>query len=865
MNLPKNYNAEEFENQIYQRWETENCFSPSQEGEPFSIMMPPPNATGNLHLGHAIMLAIQDIIIRQKRMQGYSTLWVPGTDHASIATQNRVEKNLNEKGITREQLGRKGLLQEIETFVDHSKDTIRNQIRKMGSSCDWSREKFTFSPELNKVVTEVFCKMYQDGLIYRGNRIVNWCTRCGSTLADDEVTYKENKGKFYYIKYGPFIIGTARPETKFQDKYVIVNPKDTRYKEYIGQTLTIDWINGPIEAKVIADEIVDPEFGSGAMTITPAHSFEDFNLAKKYDLPIELIIDEKGQMTELAGKYKGMPVKECREKLVEEMQEKGLIHEIDENYVNNLSVCYRCSTAIEPLISKQWFISVDKAVVDWNGKKMSLKEIALEVVKTKEVEIIPSEFEKIYFNWMENLHDWCISRQIWYGHQIPVWYNGDQVKVQAESPGAEWTLDDDTLDTWFSSGMWTFSGLGWPNNLDDFNKFHPTSVLETGHDILFFWVARMILMTTYATKQVPFKKVYLHGLIRDRNGKKMSKSLGNGIDPLDMIAKYGTDALRLSLVIGNTAGRDLKIYEEKIESFRNFITKLWNGSRFTFMNLSKIEYVSQIDLNKVTALHDKWILTRLQEVIEKVTTQLDKYSISEAGTTIYEFLWDEFCDWYLEFSKESKNEQVLSYILQNILILLHPFIPFVTENIWTNFTGTKNQLILEKWPISNPDYKFQESNQLNTIIKLIRHIRTEKSTFGLAAKKDLTITVLSQNKLNSLVENKKLILKLSKLANIEFSSDLDLKVNQASLTMIESDLKLYLHLEGQIDFKAEADKTSQEIESTLKLIGGFEARLSNESYVKNAPKEIVEETQNNLQESKNRLLELEKRLQVLNI
>jgi valyl-tRNA synthetase len=495
---------------------------------------------------------------------------------------------------------------------------------------------------------------------------------------------------------------------------------------------------------------------------------------------------------------------------------------------------------------------------------MSLKEIALEVVKTKQIEIIPSDYEKIYFNWMENLHDWCISRQIWYGHQIPVWYKGEELKVQAESPGPEWTQDEDTLDTWFSSGMWTFSGLGWPNNLEDFNKFHPTSVLETGHDILFFWVARMILMTTYATKQIPFKKVYLHGLIRDRNGKKMSKSLGNGIDPLDMIAKYGTDALRLSLVIGNSAGRDLKIYEEKIESFRNFITKLWNGSRFTFMNLSKIEYVEEIDLEKVTALHDKWILTRLQEVIEKVTSQLDKYSISEAGTTIYEFLWDEFCDWYLEFSKESKNEQVLSYVLQNILILLHPFIPFVTENIWTNFTGTKNQLIAEKWPVSNPNYKFKESNDLNTIIRLIRHIRTEKATFGLATTKNLKITVLSQNKINSLQENQNLIFKLAKLKEIEFSTDLDLKINQASLTIIESDLKFYLHLDGQIDFKAEADKTSQEIQSTLKLITGFESRLSNESYVQNAPKEIVEETQNNLQESKNRLLELEKRLQVLN-
>ena len=561
--IPKAYDAKKYEDKIYKAWEKSGLFSPKiiKGKKPFVISMPPPNATGQLHLGHAIMLALEDIMIRYNRMQGTPSLWLPGTDHAAIATQNKVEKLLAEKGITRQDLGREKFLEEVRKFVKNSQGTIRNQIRKMGSSCDWTREKYTMDSDLSEAVSTVFKMMYEDVLIYRVDRIVNWCPRCSSTLADDEVEYKEENGKLYWLKYGPFTLATTRPETKLGDTAVAVHPKDKRYKDMIGKKYMIPGVLGEFEVTVVADEAVDPEFGSGAVKVTPAHSFTDFEIAQRHGIPVKKVINEEGRMMENCGKYACMTTTECRKAILNDMDKMGLLLKV-EDYLHKLSVCYRCGTVVEPLTSKQWFIDVNKKIKRLNNK--SLKKKSLEVVKNGSIKIIPPRFDKIYFHWMENLRDWCISRQIWWGHRIPVWYckkcgkefvGGESVKTTTKLKidnhtkctkcgSNEFKQDPDTLDTWFSSGIWTFSTLGWPKKTEDYKYFHPTSVLETGYDILFFWVARMILMTTYATGQIPFENVYLHGLVRDKNGEKMSKSKPETcIDPLDMIEKYGTDAV----------------------------------------------------------------------------------------------------------------------------------------------------------------------------------------------------------------------------------------------------------------------------------------------------------------------------------
>ena len=794
--LPKAYNAKEYEDKIYNRWEKSGYFDPDvcvkkkvtkEKAPSFTISMPPPNATGELHIGHAMMLGIQDLMVRYHRMKGERTLWLPGEDHAAIATQTKVEKMLKKEGKNKYDLGREKFLARVEEYVADSRDTIRNQIRKMGSSCDWSRERYTMDKGLTKAVQTQFINMYNDGLIYRGDRIVNWCPRCESTLADDEVEYKKEKGKFYYIKYGPVVIGTARPETKFLDKTIIVHPEDKRYKKIVGKKFMVPWINGEVEANVIADEAADMETGSGAMTITPAHSFIDFELAKKYKLPIVQIIDEKGNLTEQAGEFKGMNANKAREAIVKKMEEKGLIEKIDEQYEHNLSVCYRCGTAIEPLVSKQWFIDVNKKFSRAEeGTKKSIKERSIGVVKNEEIKIIPKRFEKIYYHWMENLRDWCISRQIWFGHRIPVWYkiqdtclqdtrykiqfpnksqipnskDDKDIKVQIESPGKGWEQDPDTLDTWFSSGLWTFSTLGWPSfakategklpeKFDDLKEFHPTSVMETGYDILFFWIARMIIMSTYALGGIPFETVYLHGLVRDKKGRKMSKSLGNGIDPIEVIEKYGADATRLSLLIGVTAGNDVRLFDEKIAGYRNFVNKLWNISRYILMSVDDrrssnfLESGSNISNNfkklnlKNLTLSDKWILSEMNGTVGEVTKGICEFQFSRAGEVLYEFTWTKLADWYLEIAKiptsapdgaTAGKGQILMHILTNLLKLWHPFMPYVTEEIWGRLS--KDLLMVEKWPVVDEkliDLKVEdEFGKLQELVVKIRNARAEK-------------------------------------------------------------------------------------------------------------------------------------------
>ncbi len=852
--LPTAYKADLFEDPIYQSWEKAGAFKPvtkrNSKKKPFTIIMPPPNATGTLHLGHASMLALQDIMIRYHRMKGEPTLWIPGTDHAAIATQNKVEKLLAEHSITRHDLGRKKFIEEVEEFVKGSQSTIRNQVRKMGSSCDWSRETYTLDAGPSLAVRTVFKQMYDDGLIYRGNRIVNWCPRCQSTLADDEVKYKEVQSKFYYLKYGPFIIGTARPETKFLDKVVVVHPDDKRYKKYLGKSFDVPWINGMLKATVIGDKASDPEFGSGAMTITPAHSMIDFEIAQRHKFEIVKIIDEKGNLTDAAGKeFAGMNAKLAREKIIEKLQEKGLVDRIDENYRHNLSICYRCDTTIEPLTSTQWFISVDKKIPKRNK---TLKQLSIEVVKNGKIEILPEKFEKIYTHWMGNLHDWCISRQIWFGHQIPVWYckNCKAETVEIDTPqkckkckSSELQQDPDVLDTWFSSGLWTFSTLGWPKKTSDLKTFHPTSVLETGYDILFFWVARMILMTTYALNEVPFKTVYLHGLVRTRNGEKMSKSKPETcIDPLDMIAKYGADALRLSMVIGGGPGNDIRLYEEKIAGFRNFVNKIWNVTRFILLNTTPEDLAKSFNKKDVKTTADKWILTRLQKLIKESTQLIEKYHFSEAGMKIYDFLWNEMADWYLEFSKgEHKNPAVLLHVLRDTLKLLHPFVPYITEALWEKL-GMKQFIMLEEWPVYNASLIFSaDAKKIEKIYTLITEIRKVRAEYKLDPAKKFDAVIFGGALTTLLKEKEQAIKRLANLENITLAKK-GTKPAKA-LSIMASGVEVYIPFDQMFDIEKELERIKKELTQHEKDLAGLEGRLHNKTFLSSAPKEVVEQVQ----------------------
>lgn len=701
--ISKTYDFLKVEDKIYAKWEKSGYFNPDnlslpQDAKPFTIILPPPNITDKLHMGHAAMLAIEDLIIRYKRMRGFRTLWLPGTDHASIATQNVVEKKLlKEEGITRHELGREKFLKEVWKFLLSTQKTILNQIRKMGSSLDFSREAFTLDETRQKAVARMFVEMYDEGLIYQGKRLVNWCPRCHSTLADDEVEHKEQEAKLYTFRYAkdfPIEISTTRPETKLGDTAVAVNPKDKRYKKYVGKTFDVNFCGVDLKIRIIADREVDMDFGTGAVGVTPAHSFVDAKMGENNGLEIREVISEDGKIKEDLGKFSGNSVLKAREMVVKELEKNKLITK-EEDLKNNLSVCYRCGESIEPLLSKQWFVSVDEKVKRLGGK--SLKEKAIEAAKTGKIEFLPERFEKRYIDWMENLHDWCISRQIWFGHSMPVWKKGSEVKVSEKKPeGAGWKQETDTLDTWFSSGMWTFSTLGWPDKkAQDLQSFHPTQVLDTGYDILTLWVSRMIMMSLFATGEIPFEKVYLHGLVLDKHGKKMSKSKGNGIDPLDMISIYGADAVRLALLIGGTPGNDMRMSEEKVEGFRNFVTKIWNIFRFCQMTpgFQLEEKINQKDLE---TLADRWILSRTETLVQEVSDNLDRYQFSLAGEKLREFTWNELADWYVEVTKKEKNPKVLGYVLDKLLRLWHPFMPYVTEEIFSKLNN--DLLMVAKWP-----------------------------------------------------------------------------------------------------------------------------------------------------------------------
>jgi len=713
----KNWQHSEIEGELYDKWESAGYFKPevNLDGKPFVVAIPPPNVTGKLHIGHAMFATLEDLMIRYHRLLGDAALWIPGTDHAGIATQTVVDKALQKKGIRKNEIGREKFVQEVWKWKEEYGGKITEQLRALGASCDWSRERFTLDEGLSDAVREAFVHLYNKDLIYRGEYMVNWCPKCGTAIADDEVEHQEQKAKLYYFKYDknfPITIATTRPETKLGDTAVAVNLSDDRYKDYVDKEFDVDIDGVKRKIKVIADRSIDREFGTGAVGLTPAHSIVDWKMADDHGLPKIKVIDEHGRMTSEAGKYEGLKVLEAREKIVEYLKSADLL-EKEEEIENNLSVCYRCNRAIEPLPSLQWFV-----------KMKPLSEKAKEAVKSGKIKIIPKRFEKVYFHWLDNIRDWCISRQLWWGHQIPVWYKDEKIYVGKEAPsGDDWKQDEDVLDTWFSSALWPFSTLGWPDEkAADYKKFYPTTVMETGYDILFFWVTRMIMMGLELTGKAPFETVYLHGLVRDEQNRKMSKSLGNVLDPLDIIAKYGTDALRIGLVVGSTSGQDLAVGESKIKGFRNFTNKIWNASRFVSLRVTGGDLQSgELGESKIGDLKideklltdaDKKILEEHKETVKSVTENINKFKFSFAGEKLYEYFWHSFCDRYIEESKEqleadnlelaTNTKKILIKILSETLVMLHPYIPFVTEAVWQElrvFTPELSEsIIISRWP-----------------------------------------------------------------------------------------------------------------------------------------------------------------------
>lgn len=721
----KPYDPKEHEIPTYAAWEQSGFFNPdvciekgvtAPDAKSFSIVLPPPNVTGTLHMGHASMLAIEDVFVRFERMRGKRTLWIPGTDSAAIATQSKVEKIIEKEGTTRSKMGREAFLARVNAFALESQDTILNQTKRIGSSLDWSRLAYTLDDVRYNAVMEAFVRMYNAGLIYRGDRIVNWDPKGQTVISDDEIVYKEEKTKFYYFKYGPFVIGTARPETKFGDKYVVMHPDDARYANYThGQTLELEWINGPITATIIKDEAIDMEFGTGVMTITPWHSQVDFEIAERHGLDKEQIIDTYGKLLPIAGEFAGQKISAARAGIVERLREKGLL-EKEEDYVHNVATAERTEGMLEPQIMRQWFIAVNKEFTIPHseipgipsGSTTTLKTIMCTAVESGAVAIFPANFDKTYYHWINNLRDWCISRQIWFGHRIPVWYKGTEIYCGTTAPlGDGWEQDPDTLDTWFSSGLWSFSTLGWPEKTPDLETFHPTAMLETGYDILFFWVARMVLMSGFHLGTVPFKTVYLHGLVRDGQGRKMSKSLGNIIDPLDMIEKYGADATRLSLLIQNTPGTDLKLSEDRVRGYKHFANKLWNITRFVLTATEDFDATKEATFTEA----DQALKAELDALVSSVTVHFDKYRIDLASDQLYQYAWHRFADEILEASKpiiggtdavaKASRQRILLETEMTLLKMLHPFMPFVTEVIWKHLPSSlrdQDMLIVAKWP-----------------------------------------------------------------------------------------------------------------------------------------------------------------------
>jgi valyl-tRNA synthetase len=851
--LAKGYEPSEVEDRWYKYWEENGLFQgeATSEKEPYCIVIPPPNVTGSLHMGHALNNTLQDILCRYKRMKGYNVLWQPGTDHAGIATQNVVEKDLTAKGTDRHQVGREKFIELVWEWRKKYGGVIINQLKRLGSSCDWSRERFTMDEGLSRAVKEVFVHLYEENLIYRGDYIINWCTRCHTALADLEVEHQDMDSSLYYIRYlfekgeGHLIVATTRPETLLGDTAVAVNPEDERYEHLSDSGVLLPVLNKPIP--VIYDRYVDKEFGTGALKITPAHDPNDFEIGNTHQLERIKVIDENGKMNALAGPYEGMDRFECREKILDDLKKLGLLEKI-EPYRHAVGHCYRCKSMIEPLLSKQWFVKVGP-----------LAEEAIAAVKEGKTRIVPSNWEGVYYEWMNNIRDWCVSRQIWWGHRIPAWYCNacGEVTVAREEPASchsckskDLRQETDVLDTWFSSALWPFSTLGWPDTTAELKTFYPTSVLVTGFDILFFWVARMMMMGLHFMGDVPFKDVYIHALVRDAEGKKMSKSKGNVIDPLEVIDQFGTDAFRFTLAAFAVQGRDVKLSEERISGYRHFVNKIWNSARFVLMNLDEEVNVEQKNVRY--SLAERWILTRLGQVSDQITKSLDEYRFNDAASLCYQFVWHEFCDWYLEMAKQDlygddgsrkqSSRDVLQMVLTGVLRITHPFMPFVTEEIWQRLPDTEGSIMVAEFPVASDFISDKEALKEMDLVKgIITGVRNIRGEMNIPPSKHVSILMeIPDSRDRDIIRRN--ISQIQNLARVDSASaEASVAKPEASATAVFDENQVHVILEGLLDFQEEKERLRKQIRAIEKELAVANKKLNNNQFLEKAPTEIVEE------------------------
>lgn len=875
--LENKFNPKDFEDKIYKNWEEKGYFKPSEDKskKPYTIVIPPPNITGKLHMGHALDETIQDLLIRYKRMQGYNALWLPGTDHAAIATEAKVVAKLKEEGTSKEKLGREEFLKRAWEWKKEYGGIIINQIKKLGCSCDWDRERFTMDEGLSNAVKHVFVDLYNKGLIYKGKKMINWCPYCKTSISDAEVEYEEEPTHLWHIRYKVkgeenryVVVATTRPETMLGDTGVAVHPADERYKDLVGKKVILPIMNK--EIPVVADEFVEKEFGTGAVKLTPAHDPNDYESGERHGLEVVEVFDENGKMNDLVPEYAGMDIYEAREKIVEKLKEIGALVKI-EDYTHNVGKCYRCHHSIEPKISEQWFVKMEP-----------LAKPAIDAVRNGDVKFIPERFDKTYFNWMENIRDWCISRQLWWGHRIPAYYCKDCGNMQVSENevtkcnkcgSTNIEQDDETLDTWFSSALWPFSTLGWPEQTEDFKYFYPTDTLVTGYDIIFFWVARMIFSAIEHTGQAPFKNVFIHGIVRDSQGRKMSKSLGNGIDPIEVIDKYGTDALRFSLILGISPGNDIRYMPEKLEAASNFANKLWNASKFVLGNLENYKEIEFKDIEKSLTYSDKWILSKLNKLVLDITNNIDGFELGVFAQKIYDFIWNEFCDWYIEmvkprlYNEEDETKLAAQYTLNKVLAdslkLLHPIMPFITEEIYTKLYNNDESIMISKWPeySKNADFDKEELavEELKNIITGIRNIRVQRNIHP--SKKSKLIFVTSESK--EAVENSE-----SWLLKLGFGNEIEISANkenlpQNAMSVLANGIELYMPFEDLVDISEEKERLQKEKERLESEIQRATKMLNNPGFVNKAPAEKVQEEKDKktkyedmLETVKNRLEEI---------
>ena len=856
-NLAKTYNPKEFEDRIYEMWEKSGAFRAERDPDkkPFTIVMPPSNITGQLHMGHALDQTLQDVLTRFKRLQGYSALWLPGSDHASIATEVKVVDRIRkEEGLEKEDLGREEFLKRAWAWKEEFGGKITKQCRKLGDSCDWSRERFTMDDGCSKAVNHFFVKLYEKGLIYRGNRLINWCPECGTSLSDAEVEHEDKNGMYWYFRYPAadggegVVVATSRPETMFADVAIAVHPNDERYKDLVGKNVILPLVDK--EIPVIADPYPDPEKGTGAVKITPAHDPNDFEVGQRNGLDASSCIDFEAKMNAMAGKYEGMDRYECRKQLMKDLDEAGYVIAI-KDHPHSVGTCYRCHTVIEPRLSEQWFVKMDE-----------LAKPAIDILKSKELQFVPERYDKTYLQWLENIRDWCISRQLWWGHQIPAYYCQEcgEVTVAKEMPSAckcgctNLKQDEDVLDTWFSSALWPFSTLGWTHNTEELEYYYPTNVLVTGYDIIFFWVVRMAFAGMFCMNEKPFDHVLIHGLVRDSQGRKMSKSLGNGIDPLEVIDQYGADALRFMLVTGNSPGNDMRFYMERVEAARNFANKLWNASRFVFMNIDE-EIMNGVTRDSVEAnltIADKWIISRANNVVKEVIDNMDKFDLGIAAQKIYDFAWTEYCDWYIEIVKprlygddvEAKKAALytLTYVLETILKLLHPYMPFITEEIYTYLPTVEGSIVIAEWPhYKEEDNMASEEEMMELAMDGIRNIRNARAEMDVPpSKKAKVIIVPAEGKKSAVEATKEYFVTLASASTVEIV-ETEENIPEDAVSVVINGAKIFIPLDELVDFEKEKERLTKEkakLESEIKRVNG---KLSNQGFLAKAPESLVNE------------------------